>query len=201
MQLEISLDQTAEVNSVRKKNIIDMAISFSAMNRLFLQGSKKKIAGKLDGTFDQLAGVEGKDDFEIIHSTFCEWFIQNIFTAEKVLKNKKIKRSQAASYGQAAKVFDVALKVYVYYCNLPDRESAAKLLPMLHSAVDTRMMKNLKEKYPMENVKAETIEAIGKSDYVVLQKMVHQHIKDEFDKSILPVHNDDIVWYRLNRRT
>ena len=170
------------------------------MNRLFEHGSKQKIAGKLEGSFGLLAGIDEKTDFEIIHAEFCEWFVQNVFTAEKVLKNKKIKKSRAASYGQAAKVFDVALKVYVYYCNLPDYESAAKLLPMLHSAVDTLMMENLIKRYPKENIKTETIEAVGKSDYIVLQKMVKQHIEDEFDKNILPVHYDDIVWYRLNRR-
>ena len=194
------MDQTYEAKSIRKKNIIDIAISFSAMNRLFQQGSKQKIVGELERSFDLLVGVEDKDDFEKIHSDFCEWFVQNIITAEKILKNEKIKKSRAASYGQAAKVFDVALKVYVYYCNLPDHKSAVKLLPMLHSAVDTLMMKNLKMKYPEENIKAETIEAIGKSDYIVLQKMVLQNIEDEFDKSILPVHYDDIMWYRLNRR-
>ena len=197
---EISLDQTDEAKLIRKKNIIDIAISFSAMNRLFERGSKQKIAEKLESSFDLLVGVEGKDEFEKIHLNFCKWFVQNVFTAEKVLKNKKIKMSRAASYGQAAKVFDIALKVYVYYCNLPDYESAARLLPILHSAVDTLMMKNLKKKYPKENVEAETIEAIGKSDYGILQKMVRQHIEDEFDKPILPVHYDDIMWHRLNRR-
>ena len=194
------MDQTDEAKSIRTKNIINVAISFSAMNRLFEQGSKQKIAGKSESSFELLADVESKDDFEKIHSDFCEWFVQNVFTAEKVLKNKKIKRSRAASYGQAAKVFGVALKVYVYYCNLPDYESAAKLLPMLHSAVDTLMMKNLKKKYPKENIKAKTIEAVGKSDYVVLQKMVKKHIEDEFENKILPVHYDDIMWYRLNKR-
>jgi hypothetical protein len=194
------LDQIDEVNLIRKKNIIDIALSFSAMNRLFEQGSKQKIAGKLECYFALLAGVEGKEAFEEYHSNFCDWFIQNVFTAEKVLKNKNIKKSRAASYGQAAKVFDVALKVYVYYCNLPDYESAEKLLPLLHSAVDTLMMANLRKKYPKANIRANTIEAVGKSDYAVLQRMVKQHIEDEFDKTILPVHYDDIMWYRLNRR-
>ena len=193
------MDQSEEAKSIRKKNIIDIAVSFSAMNRLFEQGSKQRIAKQLESFLDLLEGVKSKDDFETIHSDFCEWFVQNVFTAEKVLKNKKIKMSRAASYGQAAKVFDVALKVYVYYCNLPDHESAAKLLPMLHSAVDTLMMKNLKKKYPKENIKAETIEAVSKFDYAILQKMVHHHIEDEFDEPILPVHYDDIMWYRLNR--
>jgi len=58
----------------------------------------------------------------------------------------------------------------------------------------------LKKKYPNENLKPETIEAVGKPDYVVLQKMVMKHIDDEFQNKILPVHYDDIIWYRLKRR-
>lgn len=189
-----------EAYSIRNKNIIDIAISFSAMLRVFEQGSKQKIAGKLENSFSLLADIEGKDDFERIHSDFCEWFVKNIFTVEKVLKNKKIKKSRAASYGQAAKVFNIALKVYVYYCNLPDYETVARLRPMLHCAVDTLMMGHLKKKYPKENLEAKTIEAVSKSDYVVLQKMVKQHMEDEFDKPLLPVQYEDIMWYGLNRR-
>jgi hypothetical protein len=197
---EISLSQLDEAFSIQKKNIIDMAITFSAMNRVFEHGSKQKIAVNLERSLGFLINIDDKAIFEEIHADFCERFIQNISTAERVLKNNRIKRSRAASYGQAAKVFDVALKVYVYYCNLPDSVSVSKLLPMLHSAVDTLMMKNLKMKYLEENVKAKTIEAVGKSDYVVLQKMVKKHIEDEFENKILPVHYDDIMWYRLNKR-
>jgi len=193
------LNQMEEAYSIRNKNIIDIAVSFSAMNRVFEQGSKQKIAGKLEDSFCQLVDVEAKEDFEKIHSGFCEWFVKNIATAKKNLKNGKIKESRAASYGQAAKVLNVALKVYVYYCNLPDCETATKLLPMLHCAVDTVMMEHLKKKYPKQNLKAETIEAVTKEDYLLLKRMVRRHIEDEFDKSILPVHYDDIMWYRLNR--
>jgi hypothetical protein len=57
-----------EAKVVRKKNIIDIAISFSAMNRLFEQGSKQKIARQLESVFELLVNVERKDDFEKIHS-------------------------------------------------------------------------------------------------------------------------------------
>jgi len=60
-------------------------------------------------------------------------------------------------------------------------------------------MEHLKKKYPKQNLKAETIEAVTKEDYLLLKRMVRRHIEDEFDKSILPVHYDDIMWYRLNR--
>jgi hypothetical protein len=72
---------------------------------------------------------------------------------------------------------------------------------MLHCAVDTLMMEHLKKKYPKENLKTKSLEAVSKSDYLVLQKMVRQHIEDEFDKAIFSVHYDDIMWYLLNRRT
>ena len=193
--------QKDEVLAIKIKNVIDMAITFSAMNRVFEAGSKQKIAEKLECSFNFLESVDNKDDFEKIHSEFCEWFVKNVSSAKRVLKNKEIKRSRAASYGQGAKVFDVALKVYVYYCNLPNCESAAKLLPLLHGAVDTLMMKNLKRNYPMMKIKAETIEAVDKSDYAVLQKLVKKHIEEEFDNLITPVQYDDIMWYRLNRRT
>jgi hypothetical protein len=194
------LNQIDEANLIRFKNIIDIAISFSGMTRVFEQGSKQRIAEKLESSFGLLAGIEGKDDFERMHSDFCEWFVVNVFTAKRLMKNKKVKKSRSASYGQGAKVFNIALKVYVYYCNLPNPETAAKLLPMLHCAVDTAMMAHLKKKYPKENFKAETIEAVCKPDYFVIQQMVNQHIKDEFDKPILPVHYDDILWYQLNKR-
>jgi hypothetical protein len=97
------------------------------------------------------------------------------------LKNKK---SHAASYGQAAKLFNVAAKVYVYYCHFPSCESSAKLLPLLHAAVDNLMMRNLKKKYPKENISAETIYAVGKSDYVALQKLVSRQIEDDFKNLI-----------------
>ena len=189
-----------EASEIKIKNVIDMAITFSAMNRVFEKGTKQNIAQKLENSLGLLTAVDDKDAFEKAQSEFCEWFIKNVSTAEKVLKNKKIKKSQSASYGQAAKVFDIAGKVYAYYCHLPGCESATKLLPVLHGAVDTLIMKNLKKKCPKNNIKAETVEAVTKLEYFALQKLVARHIEDEFNNLILPVQYDDIMWHRLNRR-
>jgi len=194
------LNQRDEASEIKIKNVIDMAITFSAMNRVFEEGTKQKIAQKLANSLGLLTAVDGKDAFEKVQSEFCEWFIKSVSTAEKVLKNKKIKKSQSASYGQAAKVFNVVGKVYSYYCHLPDCESAAKLLPVLHAAVDTRMMKNLKKNYPQNNIEAETVEAVTKPEYFAMQELVPRHLKDEFNNLILPVQYDDIMWRRLNRR-
>ena len=95
--------------------------------------------------------------------------------------------------------FNVVGKVYVYYCNLPDCKSAAKLLPLLHAALDNEMMKNLKNEYPKENIKVKTIQAVNKPEYYALQKLVAKHIEDEFNNLIHPVQYEDIMWYRFNR--
>ncbi len=188
-----------EISVIKFKNVIDMAITFTAMNRIFEKGTKKKIVQRLENSFSKFMIFDGKDSFESIHLEFCEWFTKNVSTAEKKLKNKKNKKSQAASYGHAAKVFDIAVKVYVYYCHLPSCDLAAKLLPVLHGAVDTPILTNLKKKYPSANIKAETIEALGKSEYDALQKLVAKHIEDDFQNAIHPVQYDDIMWHRLNR--
>jgi hypothetical protein len=186
---EIALNPRDEAFEIKIKNVIEMGIDFSAILRLFEGRSKQKVAQKLKNSFGLLKAVDGKDAFEKVHSEFCKWFMKNVYP----------KKSQSASYGQAAKVFNIAGKVYVYYCHLPDRESATKLLPLLHAALDTKMMENLKKGYPNENIKVKTIQAVNKPEYFALQKLVAKHIEDEFNNLILPVEYEDIMWYRLNR--
>ena len=188
-----------EASSIKFSNVIEMAIAFTAMTRVFEKGSKQKIAVKMEKSLSLLAGVESKDKFEKIHSEFCEWFVENINTVKRVLKNKRVDKSHRASYGQAGNVFNVVLKVYVYYCHYPDFKAATKLRPLLHAGIDGLMMKYLKKRYPKENIKAQTIEAVNKAEYVTLQKLVKKHIADEFKNLIVPVQWDDIMWYRLNR--
>jgi hypothetical protein len=187
-----------EASLVKIKNVIYMAITFSAMNRGIEGRAKPKIAEKLECSLGLLAGVGSKEDFEKIHSEFCEWFVNNICKS-KSKKGLDNKNSQAATYGQAARIFNTAAKVYVYYCHLPGFDSTVRLLPMLHAAVNNKMMENLKKKYPKESIKVGKIEAVSKSEYVDLQELVAKHINDEFKNLILPVHYDDIMWHRLNR--
>ena len=195
------MNQIQIAHSIKIKNIIDIGVSFSAMTRLFEQGSNRKITEKLEAATGLLDSIECTTDFELMHMDFCDWFINNICTAPRAKNNNQQKASQRASYGQAAKVLNVALKVFVYYCNLPENNIADHLLPMLHCTVDTPMMELLKMKYPQEGFNAVTIGSVHKPDYFLLQRMVMKHIQDDFDNTILPVHYDDIIWYQLNRRT
>ena len=57
-----------------------------------------------------------------MHADFCGWFTQNIDRAQKKKQRESGAAIRKSSYGQAAKVIDIAAKVYVYYCALPSRE-------------------------------------------------------------------------------
>jgi hypothetical protein len=196
---EVSMSKLAI--DAKKSNILDMALMFSSTIRLFTKGSKERIARELGDFTSGLVTIISVDDYEQMHRGFCDWFCQEIRTAEKTLKNGKTKQSQYASFGQAAKVLDVALKVYVYYCSQPSLEVAVRIDPFLHGAVDTAMMKYLKLMHPETRVRAVTIEQVDEQTYRVLQALIARDIKDNFQSDILPVQWDDIMWQKLNRGT
>jgi len=194
------MNPASKAAQVKINNVIDMAITFTAMNRVFEKKSKVKITRRLIQTLSKLASDGGADSFERVHAEFCEWFVANISTAEKKGRDGKIvKKSGPASYGHAAKVLDIALKVYVYYCHLPSRQKATRLTRSLHGAVDTPILKHLRERYKKAAVSARTIEQIDRKKYGNLQDLIKRHIKDEFNDAIWPVQYDDIMWSRLNR--
>jgi len=188
-----------EIENIKNKNIIDMAITFTAMMRVFKKGSKSKITSKIGEIFSKLDRITDGKQYQDIHDSFCAWFTEHIFTAEKTFKNKRgTKLSKNTSYGQAAKIFDIAVKVYVYYCRLPSPEVAARLLPFLNGAVDTPIMKHLKSKFKEPPISATTIEEVDKQTDKMLQSLITKDIKENRN-NIHPVQYDDIKWYELNR--
>jgi len=184
---------------VKRQNVINMALTFTAMMRLFSKGSKNSIAKEFGNFCAKLKDIDSVSSYENLHESFCEWFTKNVQIAQKRLKNKKTKQSASASYGQGAKVLDIAVKVYVHYCKLPDPQTAQRILPFLHGAIDTRIMNHLKQRYPITTNAPSTIHAIDKQLYRVLQGLVERDIKESFRSEIHPVHYDDIMWNRLNR--
>lgn len=184
------------VFEVKTENIIIMAINFTSMVRVFNKNSKKQIIELLRNYFfEKISKLNTKSDFDEMHSDFCKDFINKIKTASR---NNKTKESNSASYGQAAKVFDVAIKVFVYYCKMPDAKVARKIQPFLNAAIDTPILKHLKNKYPDSKTKAKSLQKIDAEQYINLQKIVKQDIKNNFDDKINPVQYDDIMWNLLN---
>jgi hypothetical protein len=184
----------------KRQNIIDMALTFTAMMRLFSKGSKNSIAKRFESFCASLKDIYSAESYDKLHQAFCAWFSANIRRAQRILKNKKTEESASASYGQGAKVLDIAAKVYVHYCKLPDAETAQRISPFLHGAIDTQIMNYLKQRYPKAAVAASTIGAIDEKAYRALQDLIACDIKETFHSGIHAVQYDDIMWNRLNKK-
>lgn len=189
-----------DAEPAKVKNIINMAFGFSAMTRVFEKGSTNNIVSRLTEILPQIASSKSKQAFNKCHHSFCQWFEGSIFTAKRKKKNGTIKPSGHASYGQGAKVLDVALKVYVYYCHLPDPKTSEQTIKWLNAAVDNKMMKHLKKMPDPEasSIHANSIEDVDKETYIKIQNLVRKEISSTFSGSILPVQWDDIMWRKLN---
>lgn len=184
-----------------RQNIIEMALDFTGMTRIFAKGSNPRILEKLDDVFGRFESIVDQADYDQIHSDFCNWFTQNIQVAEKKLKkSQKTIRARKSSYGQAAKVLDIAAKVYVYYCALPPPEAVGRLLPLLHGGLDNQIVKHLVKKFPEGEIKSESLEDVDHNKYQQLQALVRREIQNDFQSSIHPVQHDDIFFRELNRR-
>lgn len=192
-------DNSAIAAEIKQRNVIDMALTFTAMIRLFEKGSKPKIAEKLYAEFQTIGEIRHINDFRAFHDKFCDWFTRNIKTAQKERKNKMIKKSGYALYGHAAKLLDVTLKVYVYYSSLPNKSATDTLLPFLNTAIDSAILKHLKSSFPNEHIPSKTVEQIDDNTYKKPQQLIKSDIKTNFNNNILSTQYDDIMWYRLNR--
>ena len=190
------MDAPELAEKAKTQNIIDMAVGFTAMMPLFQERSADLIKEKLADLFEGLDRISSDQDFSKMHRDFCQWFVKTIRLA---------KTEEPSSYGHAAKVLDLALKVYVYYCKMPSPAKAESLMPRLNGAIDTPILRLLFKK--LEDVYGEsfpphylwTIKMIDKKDYDLLQKVIRQDIRDSFKDKLSPVQYDDIMGRRLDR--
>lgn len=81
------MTELVDSDSAKAKNIIDMALGFTAMMRIFSEGSKSKIEQKLEDLFGNLANINTRDEYDAYHRGFCLWFTREIQTARKKMKN------------------------------------------------------------------------------------------------------------------
>jgi len=183
------------VEQAKKRNIIDMAVGFAGMMPLFQERSTDLIKEKLTETIEGLERIGSDEEFNKMHKAFCRWFVKTI---------KLAKTEEPSSYGHAAKVLDLALKIYVYYCKLPSPGKVELLTPRLNGVIDTPILRHLftrlQDMYgkPSPPRYLWTIKMINEEDYDLLQKALRQEIRDSFDDRISPVQYDDIMGPRLN---
>ncbi len=174
-----------KIREIRLSNVIDMGLAFSAMIRLFPEGTKEKLHNRILDYVKRVSKAESKEDFDKIHSDFCEWGIREIRIAKK---------DTSASYGQIAKTFNVVLKVVIYYSHFPDFEKSKELSWWLHAAVDTEMMAMLRDYYP-KDIKARRVVQVDKDAYQKLRETVAKFIKEKHNGKILPIQFDDIYYH------
>ena len=174
---------------IKTRNMIEMAWGYATMTRVLLKGSGEPIVEQLGRLFAGLELIAEQKDYDAAHADFCDWFTRRIRT----------RRKKRSSYGHAAKVLDISAKVYVYYCAQPSDDVARRLVPMLHGAVDTQIMKKLANLYPDAGVRSKTLQEVDREEYKKLQRLVARDIEATFQSQIHPVQYDDIMWRTLNR--
>jgi predicted DNA-binding antitoxin AbrB/MazE fold protein len=168
----------------RTANVIDMAFNFTAMARVFAEGSKEEIVKQLGCTLDELVGANSQSSFDDSHSVFCTWFCSNI---------KRSKYIVNASYGQGAKIIDVVSKVFFYYCQLPNQYKSTDIVNYLHGAVDTDILSYIKKNNPGCFNSIRTIADINdKKTYDELQQLLKE-MKDKRDTELSMVEYEDIL--------
>jgi len=177
--------------------VVDMALGFAGMGRVFKKESTDPILNSLRRFLTGLDSVRDQSDYDQSHTGLCNWFTENIRTAEK--KGKHPVPEGPCSYGQAAKVVNISAKVFVYYCGLPSADAAERLLPILHAAFDIKMIGHLKKRFPDANVTAADNKAVNRCEYELLRSLVAREIREDFGSAIHPVQYDDIIFRRVNR--
>jgi hypothetical protein len=183
------MDEKELAVQAKKKNVVDMAVGFTKMPRLFAKGDTALIKEHLVELLDGLDKTGSYGDLMKMHDDFYRWCLEKITPA---------KGAKRPSYGQMAKVFDVVLKVYVYYCKLPNPTKAEQLIPMLNTGIDTEIYKHLLKIVGQSTSRA-NLKRIDKELYHKLQELIRVDILKSFNNNIFPVQYDDIMWRRLNR--
>ena len=75
----------------KKKNVVDMAVGFTKMPRVFIKGNTALIKEHLVEILDGLDEIGSYDDLMKMHDDFYKWCLENITPA---------KGTKRPSYGQ-----------------------------------------------------------------------------------------------------
>ena len=171
---------------------IDEGLWWTAMARVFEEGSFPKISNKLMSCFDNHISLHTEEEYYMEHAKFCKWFQRNIKT---VGKNGETKR---ASYGQGAKILDMMMIKYYCRLNLLPCDDVQRVVPWLNCPIDSHIIKDLKKHYKGDIPKVSSIKSINKRKYKKLQKIVRDVVVTQNDIRY-PIEYDKKVWIRSKK--
>ena len=197
---QIRNERYNDLDKVKLRNMVDMALGFTAMMRLFEKESKETIQAEILKRLPGFFEVKSEKEFKAAHRAFCLWGMKTIKRTKGKRGNKKVEG--VTSFGHMAKILDVALHVAIHYAQRPDPETARMLSQWLNPAMDNKMMKFLAGCYPDALERwPKTIEQVTEKDYYRIQETVRQFIKEEKDCTRIPIDFDDVYWEVLTRKT
>ena len=109
------LTEPPDTEVTKRRNIVDMALGFTAMTRIFSVGSKAKVELG-SSAFLKSSRDQHPREYEARHRSFCEWFAREIWTAEKKLKNasssrasqRRMAKAQRSWISRSRSTFDIA---------------------------------------------------------------------------------------------
>ncbi|MFH1978636.1 MAG: hypothetical protein ABIJ92_04895 [Candidatus Aenigmatarchaeota archaeon] len=166
------------------RHIIDLAIGIPSIIRMCERGASVVIENKFDPLLNKLIPVKSKIDLDKIREEFCRW-------AESNIKQCKSKEVRLVSWGQAAKIFDVGLKVCVYYCHLPDNNTANRISPFLNCPIDEQIQSVLVRNGLLD--KNTRLKKMGKEHYEKIQYAVREDMKTLVGVRH-PIEYDEVNW-------
>lgn len=176
----------------RLTSIAEMATDYTGMIRVFKKGSKKIISRELYGYLKGLNTWDSESVYKMRHEEFCKWFVGN--------SNIQLTRTDSRpSWGHAAKVFDIATKVFVYFCNLPSHAQADQILRWLNAAIDTPILESLQDDFTEKysTLRSVRLNTMKREEYERLQHLIKQKAAED---DILSVEWEELTWRRLNRK-
>lgn len=183
----------------RNAIIVDMALGFTAMMRVFEPSSKARVSVLVADALAEISKSESRERFEAVHAAFCQAFVRQVKASGRSSKNGAKVPKAPASYGQAAKILDICSKVWFYYCALPSPAIADRVLPWLHVAIDGPTLRHLKRTCKTHVVTASSIAGIDKPQYLELQALAKRHRAQSCEAEVAAVQYDDIQWWLLNK--
>jgi hypothetical protein len=170
-----------EIEIARTRNIIEMAWDFSGMRRVFEKGAGPSVCKILEEIVMEIS----ETPFRFDHKTNCQRIRESVKTTD----------GKTPSFGQAAKVLDIAMKVIIGYCRLPNEMNAPLIEAGLYGAIDTPILHYLKRKYGV----AKGVFSLSQIDQALYYEIQSYLVNEAKSKGCLPIAYDDWKWRNLSR--
>jgi hypothetical protein len=158
-----------------------------AIGRVLHKGGVEVFQAMAADKVPGLSAIKSVDDFDRFHHAWIDQFIRRI-------RNNRGKR---CSVGQAQKAINVFLKVYVDWANLPNQQTANRLIRYIHVPLDKILMASILRKFP--KFKSEIYAIREMKNYSHSLSKIGQKEYDQWQRFFRELHSAkpvlfDVIW-------